>query len=302
MLDINLLGTGGMVPLPGRFLTSLLVRYQGVGVLVDCGEGTQVAIRAAGRGMRNIGVILLTHFHADHVAGLPGLLLTAGNSGRTEPLLIAGPKHVGKVVDCLRVIAAQLPYEVRYLEIPKDGGEFYSIGELRLSAHPVEHWIPCYAYRFDLPRQGRFLPEKAGALNIPVKLWKKLQSGEAVEANGRAVLPEEVLGPPRKGLRACYATDMRPSPSLSVFAENSDLFICEGMYGGDDQLDKAIEHRHCLFSEAAGMAKNAGVNELWLTHFSPALPNPGEFIGVARRIFPHTYIDKKDTILHFDNC
>ena len=122
MLEVNLLGTGGMVPLPGRFLTSLLVRYEGTAILIDCGEGTQVAIREQGLGFKQIAVICLTHFHADHVAGLPGLLLTIGNAGRADPLMIVGPAHVGEVVQCLCVIAPQLPYELRFAEIGKEGG------------------------------------------------------------------------------------------------------------------------------------------------------------------------------------
>ncbi|MCL2055695.1 MAG: ribonuclease Z [Oscillospiraceae bacterium] len=300
MIDVNLLGSGGMVPLPWRKLTSLLVRYEGTGVLLDCGEGTQVAIREAGRGFRSIGVILLTHFHADHTAGLPGLLLTIGNSGRTEPVIIAGPKNVGKVVDCLRVIAAHLPYEIRYIEIPDCGGDFLSIGDLRLSACPVEHWVTCFAYRFDLPRQGRFQPEKAQALGIPVRQWKVLQGGGEVEVQGKTIPPGEVLGPPRKGVSLCYATDLRPSSKLADFAKGADLFICEGMYGSDEYRDKAQEHRHCLFSEAARMAKGAGARELWLTHFSPALPNPRDFIQSAADIFPNVFVDKKETVLRFE--
>ena len=299
MLDVNLLGTGGMVPLPGRFLTSLMLRYQGNGILIDCGEGTQVAIRAAGLGFKHIGVICLTHFHADHVAGIPGLLLTIGNSGRTEPIYIIGPKYVGQIIDCLRIIAPKLPFEVKYVEIT-EAGEVFSFDELSISVHPVEHWIPCYAYKIDIARQRKFNADKAKALDIPVTLWSKLQKGETVEYDGKTAIPDQVMGEARRGLSLCYSTDLRPSATLPVFAKDTDLFVCEGMYGDPEDLEKALSHRHCLFSEAAEMAAKAGTKELWLTHFSPSMPKPEEYINVAAAIFPNVYIDKMSTILRFE--
>lgn len=298
MLDVTLLGTGGMVPLPERFLTSLLVRYNGSGILIDCGEGTQVAIRAAGLGFKQIDVILLTHFHADHIAGLPGLLLTIGNSGKTTPMTIVGPKRVDKVVDCLRVIAGQLPYEVQYLQIEQPG-MLFQLDSLTISVHPVEHWVACYAYRMDLSRQPKFDAEKARALNIPVQLWSLLQRGETVSADGVTYQPEQVTGEARQGLSLTYTTDLRPSTAVADFAAESDLFICEGMYGDPALLDKAIEHRHCLFTEAAAMAKRGQVTQLWLTHYSPSMPNPEEFLCHATDIFPATKLGVGSVTLRF---
>lgn len=300
MLEVNLLGTGGMVPLPDRFLTSLVVRYKGTTILIDCGEGTQIAIRAAGLSFKQIGVICLTHFHADHVAGLPGLLLTIGNSGRTEPIVIIGPQYVGQVVDCLRIIAPQLPFEIEYREI-QENREAFTMDSLTIYAHPVEHWIPCYAYKLEIKRQGKFDAKKARALEIPVMYWSVLQSGTSVQMDGHAIPPSAVMGKERKGIRLCYATDLRPSDSLAEFADHADLFICEGMYGDPEMLEKAIQHRHCLFGEAAAMAKQAQVKELWLTHFSPSMPNPGEYYAVAEDIFPNVWIDKKNAILRFED-
>ena len=299
MLEVNLLGTGGMVPLPGRFLTSLLVRYEGTAILIDCGEGTQVAIREQGLGFKQIAVICLTHFHADHVAGLPGLLLTIGNAGRADPLMIVGPAHVGEVVQCLCVIAPQLPYELRFAEIGKEGGELLTLEDLTLSAHPVEHWIPCYAYRLDLSRKPRFDAAKAKALEIPKRFLSLLQRGETVETEGRTFAPDAVMGEARRGLRMTYATDLRPADSLAEFARDSDLFICEGMYGDPEKMEKAVEHRHCMFSEAAEMAKKAAARELWLTHFSPAMPDPQTHLEEAARIFPRVFLDKHSDVLRF---
>lgn len=298
MLEVNLLGTGGMVPLPGRFLTSLMVRYRGTAILIDCGEGTQVAIRVAGLGFKQIGVICLTHFHADHIAGLPGLLLTIGNAGRTEPLTIIGPAHVRQVTQCLRVIAPQLPFELAFVEIAADGCVFRTQA-LEISVRMVEHQIPCYAYKLELERPGKFNAEQAKALGIPVRYWSVLQRGEAVELDGRTVSPAAVIGEARRGIRLCYATDLRPSPSLVAFIAGADLFICEGMYGDPEMREKAIEHRHCLFEEAAAMARDARVGELWLTHFSPSMPDPQQYYRYAADIFPNIRLDGRNTTLRF---
>lgn len=297
MLEINLFGCGGMLPLPNRFLTACAVRHNGKTVLIDCGEGTQIAARIAGIGFKQIAAICLTHFHADHVAGLPGLLLTIGNSGREEPLIIAGPRYVGQVVDCLRVIAPELPYPVEYVEV--EVGSPLELAGLRVAVHPVPHRIPCYAYRFDLERQGRFDVERATALGIPVQLWSQLQSGREVAHEGAVFRPEQVLGRPRKGLRVSYATDLRPVETLSDFVRGSDLFICEGMYGDPGDREKAAQKHHCMFDEAADMAKRAEAGELWLTHFSPALQEPEAYLRHATAIFPQTYLGPRSKRLVF---
>lgn len=298
MLDVTLLGTGGMIPLPQRYLTALAVEYSGQMVLVDCGEGTQVAIRSAGLGFKRIDTICLTHFHADHVAGLPGLLLTIGNSGRTEPLTIIGPEYVENLVKCLCVIAPQLPYPVNFLEVSPRFQ--YSVGDLYIEALPVEHMVPCYAYRFTLPRAPRFLPERARALGVPMALWSRLQNGEALSLGGKTVRPKQVMGPPRRGLSLCYATDMRPSKTLVKFARNADLFVCEGNYGDPADLGKARMRGHCTFQEAAEMARAAEVKELWLTHYSASMQNPETYLPFAQSIFPHSKINERRSTLSFD--
>ena len=291
MLDIALVGTGGMLPLPNRFLTSLLLRYNGNLFLVDCGEGTQVSLRMLGWGFKQISVICLTHFHADHVAGLPGLLLAIGNAERTEPLVIIGPPGVQQIVESLRIIAPVLPFFIQYYEIDEELNEFY-FDNLTISTQAVEHRVPCFAYRFTLERQGKFDAQRAQELEIPRNYWSKLQKGEQVTVNNKTFHPHDVLGEKRRGLKLCYATDLRPSDAVTQFAKNSDLFICEGIYADDDKLDKALLHRHCLFSEAAHMAKMAQVKELWLTHFSPSLLDPENHLAKASNIFPNTVIGK----------
>ena len=288
MLDICLLGTGGTLPLMNRWLTSLMVRYKGHAVLIDCGEGTQIAAQRAGVTLKPVDKILLTHLHADHISGLPGLLLTMGNQGRTEELSIVGPVGTERAVNALRSIAPNLPFDIRVSELETDEELMYFL-ECDIRAFRVNHGVPCYGYSFTLPRAGRFDAARARELEIPLPFWSRLQKGESIEHEGTVYTPEMVLGPPRRGLKLTYCTDSRPIPAISAAAAESDLFICEGMYGEDEMLPKALENRHMLFSEAARLAADAGgVRELWLTHYSPSLPNPKMFREVARAIFPNT--------------
>lgn len=302
MVDICLLGCGGMMPLPGRWLTALLYRYEGRMILIDCGEGTQVPLKLAGWGFKNIDAICFTHYHADHIAGLPGLLLTIGNSGRNEPLTLYGPPGLKEVVACLTVISPQLPYSVMLGELPGDSLARFMIGQVEVSSLPVEHWVPCLSYRLDIVRSGRFDPERAKAAAIPQKLWKRLQAGETVEEGDKTYTPEMVLGPPRKGIRVGYSTDNKSSDALPDFFTGSDLLICEGMYGDSALRDKASEKGHMVFAQAAQAARDSGSKELWLTHFSPALSEPGEYLGEATNIFANTRIgaDLMKKTLHFD--
>ncbi len=289
MLDICLLGTGGTQPLNNRWLTSLMVRYKGHSVLVDCGEGTQIAAQDAGMSLKPVDKILITHLHADHISGLPGLLLTMGNMGRTEPVSIIGPVGTERAVNGLRIIATSLPFEVQVSELGYDDELMYFM-ECDIRAFAVQHGMPCYGYSFTLPRGGKFDVARAKEQNIPLEYWKRLQNGETVEHEGKTFTPDMVLGPPRRGLKLTYCTDSRPVPAIATAAADSDLFICEGMYGEDENLPKAKENKHMLFSEAATLAVQAGgVKELWLTHYSPSLPNPKAFRDVARAIFPNTH-------------
>ena len=289
MLDICLLGTGGTQPLVNRWLTSLMVRYKGHALLIDCGEGTQIAAQKAGLSLKPVDKILITHLHADHISGLPGLLLTMGNMGRTEPLSIIGPVGTERVVYALRSIAPTLPFEVQVSELDTEEQVMYFM-ECDITAFAVSHGIPCYGYSFTLPRVGKFDARRAKEQNIPLEFWSRLQKGEIITHEGNTYTPDMVLGPARKGLKLTYCTDSRPTESIRTAAHDADLFICEGMYGEDEMLPKAKENKHMLFSEAAQLAASAGgVKELWLTHYSPSLPNPKAFRDVARAIFSNTH-------------
>lgn len=291
MLDVCLLGTGGMMPLPYRWLTSLMLRYNGKSILIDCGEGTQVAMKEKGWSPKPIDIICFTHYHADHISGLPGMLLTMGNAERTEPLLLIGPKGLTRVVSALRVIAPELPFEIECREIEENQQTFEFDGFF-IDAFRVQHNVTCYGYSVRVPRSGKFSVEKAKENNIPMPYWSRLQKGESITENDKVFTPDMVLGDARKGLKVTYCTDTRPVPSIAENAAEADLFICEGMYGEEDKLNKAKEHKHMMFTEAATLAKEAKVKELWLTHYSPALTRPDEFIPMVREIFPNTYPGK----------
>lgn len=303
MIDICLLGCGGMLPLEDRNLTAMLFRHNGKMILTDCGEGTQVQIRKAGWGFKAIDLLCFTHWHADHVAGLPGFLLTLGNHGRTEPLTVLGPPGIEAVFQGLTVIVPVLPYEVLLMEVPTDRQFSYTVGDITVRTFPLEHWVPCLGYRFDLPRAGKFDHERALAAGVPMPLWGILQKGEPAEHAGVCYTPEMVMGESRRGISVSYCVDTRPVVGLSEFVKDSDLLICEGMYGDDDHLNKAIEKKHMLFSEAALLAQDAGARELWLTHFSPALEKPEEFLETATNIFENTAIgtDMKFKSLKFED-
>ena len=285
MLDICLLGTGGMMPLPYRWLTSMMARYNGTGILIDCGEGTQIALKEKGWSPKPIDIICFTHYHADHISGLPGMLLTMGNAERTEPLLLIGPKGLTKVVNSLRVIAPELPFAINCLELT-EAEQIIAFDGFRIEAYKVNHNVLCYGYNIIVERIGRFDVNRALQLNIPKNYWNRLQKGEIIETEDGTFTPEMVLGEPRKGLKVTYCTDTRPTESIVRAAAGADLFICEGMYGEPEKQQKAKEYKHMTFYEAAELAKKAAVKELWLTHYSPSLTRPEEYMRDVRKIFP----------------
>ena len=291
MLDVCLLGCGGMMPLPYRWLTSLMTRFNGSSLLIDCGEGTQIAIKEKGWSFKPIDVICFTHYHGDHISGLPGLLLTMWNADRREPLTLIGPKGLVKVVNSLRIIAPELPFEIQCIEI--EGAEqTFELDGYRLKAFRVNHNVLCYGYSLEIDRAGKFDVNRAEANGIPKQYWKVLQKGECVELNGNLYTPDMVLGAPRKGIKLTYTTDTRPTDSIRNNAEGSDLFICEGMYGEKEKAAKAVEYKHMTFTEAAVLAKEANVRQMWLTHYSPSLTKPEEYMDDVRAIFPNAKAGK----------
>jgi ribonuclease Z len=304
LVDVALLGCGGGMPIPERYLSSLLINYNGRKIIIDCGEGTQVSMKILGWGFKSIDVICITHGHADHIVGLPGLLLTIGNSGRTKPITIIGPDGITDIVKGLMVVAPYLPYELNILENPEAPVEILSsinctnslveeFHDLVISTMELEHSAKCLGYSFYFRRKPKFDLDSAVANDIPKIFWSKLQKNEIVINQDKTYLPSMVLGKERRGIKLSFVTDTRPIPKIAPFIKGSDLLICEGTYGNDNDIEKAIKNKHMTFREAAQLALNGGVQELLLTHFSPSMHIPCEFKDNAMDVF-------KNTIIGFD--
>lgn len=299
MVDLALLGCGGGMPIPERYLSSLLINYMGRKILIDCGEGTQVSMKLLGWGFKSIDVILITHGHGDHIVGLPGLLLTMGNSGKTNPITIIGPEGISDIVNGLRAAAPYLPYQVNIIENPenkinvkviKEGMEPASTGDLSISAITLNHSSSCLGYSLYFRRKPKFDVKKAESFQIPRIFWNRLQKNEVIKYKGKTLLPDMVLGEERKGIKLSFITDTRPAINIPPFINESDLFICEGTYGDDGDREKAIKYKHMTFSEAAELAREGQVKELLLTHFSPSLQEPSDYKNNAEKIFKNTII------------
>ena len=229
--------------------------------------------------------------------------LTMGNAERTEPLTMIGPKGLERVVNALRVIAPELPFEIKFIELT-ELEETIELKGYTIHAFRVNHNVTCYGYTLEIPRAGRFSVEHALEQQIPQKYWSRLQKGEIIEEEDKTYLPEMVLGPPRKGIKLTYCTDTRPTESIAKNAKDSDLFICEGMYAEKEKLAKAKQYKHMTFYEAAHLAKDAGVKEMWLTHFSPSLVRGEDYMDAVRKIYPNAYLGKdgKSVTLDFEEA
>ena len=302
MLDVFLLGTAGTVPLPNRWLTSCLLRYQGRSILIDCGEGTQIALNSQKLSFKQIDTILLTHYHTDHTAGLPGLLLSMAKAERVDPIMIIGPKGLEEILKGVQLIARYIPFPIHYLEL-SDKEQPIINDNLTITAFEVSHRTTTYGYRFDIKRNRKFLREKAEELNIPVEYWSTLQKGEAITLDNKEILPDEVLGEERDGIRFVYVTDTRPTDSIVENAHEADLLIAEGMYGDTEKQENAIEHKHMTMQEACMIAKEANVKELWLTHYSSSMINPKDYEDACKEIFENVVISKdgEHTTLKFED-
>lgn len=304
LLNISLLGSGGGMPMPNRFLSSLVINYKGRKILVDCGEGSQVAMREIKSGFKFIDIVCITHSHGDHIFGLPGLLSTIGNSDRSEPITIIGPEGIEDIINGFRVAIPYLPYDINIIENPKkDLGvnisskniEIREVGDspkvnILIKTLELEHSAPCLGYSFYISRKPKFYPEKAILNEVPKELWSRLQNGESITYKNKKYNPSMVLGKKRKGIKLSYITDTRPIETIPDFIDRSNLFICEGTYGDNEDLPKAIENKHMTFTEAAKLAYKGNVEELLLTHFSTAMDEPELYKANAIDIFQNTVI------------
>jgi len=293
MLDITLLGTAALMPIPDRALTAATLSCGGRTILFDCGEGTQSAARRAGVSLMKADVIALTHYHGDHIFGLPGLMQTQEVFGRTQPLTIVGPGGISAALRPIMELVGHTGYPVRLMELPPEGVRMCDIARgwpeaARLAPFPTEHRVPSQGYCFTLARAGKFMPERAKALGVPVNQWGLLQKGQRVQAGEITVCPEDVLGKPRKGLKVVFTGDTALCDSLVTAAAGADLMICEATYGENDQAQLAREYGHMVFAQAAEAAKRAGARRLWLAHYSQVVEDPRVYLPNATAIFENT--------------
>lgn len=308
MIDVTLIGTAALAPIPERALTSALLTCEGHSVLFDCGEGTQSAARKAGVSLMKTDIIALTHYHGDHIFGIPGLMQTMFSAGRTETLYFAGPEGLADVIATFMKLAGALSYDVGLIEIPADGLRLCELVEgwpkaAMLTSFPTKHRCRSQGYSFTLSRAGKFSTERAEALGVPLKQWRTLQNGISVEVNGKMILPEQVLGEPRKGLKVVFTGDTAMCDSLIEGAKGADLMICEATYGENEQAELAVERGHMNFAQAAMTAKRAGVKELWLSHYSQIITRPSAYLPNAEKIFPASKCgyDGLSKTLNFDS-
>lgn len=291
MIQVTLLGTAATMPLPGRALSAAAAFCQGRGILFDCGEGTQAAARAARVSLLKLDILALSHYHGDHIFGLPGLLQTMACLNRTEPVYICGPAGLDRALDPILRLSGPLPFRVRPLRLPEAGlrlGRALPGWPERAELRPVStvHRTPSQGYRLSLSRAGKFDPRRAAALGLPVSLWGRLQRGELLRYEGREICPEQVLGPPRRGLSLVFTGDTAPCPAVEEAARGADLLIHDATYALDEQEPLAAEYGHSTFTQAAALASRSGARRLWLTHFSQTIRRPEEHLDLARARFP----------------
>ncbi len=292
--EVFILGTGGMMPLPHRALTSVLARRAGELFLFDCGEGTQVSLKKLNLRWKKITAILVSHTHADHVTGLPGMLMLTSQVDRSEPLYIIGPPKIKEYVEASRsILDMYINYEIIVKEVTKKGVVFEGDG-YHINAFALKHSKLCLGYSIEEDlRPGVFYPQKAISKKIPRgPLWSRLQAGETVRLeNGQTVTPQEVMGPKRPGTKISFVTDTLPIPGIAQHVAYSDLLICEGMFS-QELSASALEKKHLTAEQAAIIAKQAKVKRLGLIHYSPRYTERDLKILLkeAQKIFPESFL------------
>ncbi len=291
MLEVTLLGTAATLPRPDRALASAALICNGRALLLDCGEVTQLALHRCRVNPMRIDLICLTHYHGDHVFGLPGLLQTLGTLGRTEPLYITGPEGLEETMRPILTLAEEQPYPIRLLPLPEEGLALSALhakwpAQARLSAFPTLHRVVSQGYRFHLGRSGRFDAAKALALAVPRAAWRQLQNGVALDLDGRTILPEDVCTAPRRGLTVVFTGDTAPCDALTAAAHDADLLLMDATYAEDAQRDKAALYGHSTFAQAARTAADAQARALWLMHYSGSIETPEAFVHLAQAHFP----------------
>lgn len=291
MLRIIFLGTGGSLPTRNRNPSAVLVNRKGELILFDCGEGTQQQMMRAKTGMMSLSSIFISHFHADHFLGIPGLIQTMSFMGRKEPLTIYGPENTKEFTELFKALGYfNLKYEIRGVQLKP--GEIVDKGEYVIQALETDHSIPSFGYALiEKPRPGRFNREKAIELGIsPGPLFSKLQRGNSIEIDGKIIRPEDVMGISRSGRTIVYSGDTRPCESVLEASRGADLLIHDGSFA-DEMADWAEESKHSTAGEVAALAKEAGVRKLILTHISSRYTDDSEpVLSDSKKIFENVII------------
>jgi ribonuclease Z len=295
-LDLVFLGTSGSAPTAQRGLSATILRRGGDRLLFDCGEGTQRQLLRSQVGLVDLHEIFVTHYHADHYLGLPGLLKTYALRGREAPITIFGPPGLGQLFTALRRIFGRLTYQYTLVELR--GGDVLERDEYDLAVFDVPHTGASIGYVLaEAPRPGRFDVQTADALGVPAGRERGvLQGGDPVTlGDGRVVRPNDVLGPPRAGRRIVLTGDTAPAQAVRDAAQGADVLVHEATFC-EDEADRARETLHSTAADAAAVAREAGVKLLALTHLSTRYPR-GAIAEEARAIFPDTVVPKDfDTV------
>lgn len=295
-MEAFILGCGGMMPLPYRHCTSVLLRRDGDLFLFDGGEGTQVSLKRLNLKWKKINAIFVSHTHADHVTGLPGILMLSSQVERTEPLYIYGPPKIKEYIETSRRVLdmyINYPIEVHEITAPcvvYGGDGFY------VRAFPLEHTKTCVGYTLEeLDRPGEFNPDAAVAMKVPRgPLWGKLQKGETVvNEEGNEVRPSDVMGGSRSGRKFSFVTDTMYIPSIAKEVKGSDLLICEGMFA-DDCADQAKQKKHMTARQAGIIARDADVKRMALIHYSPRYTDREleTLLVQAREVYPNAELSR----------
>ncbi|MFA6846509.1 MAG: ribonuclease Z [Sphaerochaetaceae bacterium] len=293
--EVFALGTSGMMPLPNRYLTSALIRREGDLFLFDCGEGTQVSLKMLNLHWKKINSIFISHMHADHVTGLPGILMLSSQVDRTEPLYIYGPSKLAEFIDASRrILDMYINYEI--IVTPVSEGIIVDNPDYTVTAFLLDHTKPCFGYVFEEKmRPGEFHPVKAKSLDVPMgPMWGQLQQGREVTlSDGRVIKPEMVIGEKRMGRKFSYVTDTLYIPKIVQYVENSDLLLCEGMFTGDLE-ETAAEKKHMTALQAGMIARDAKVKKMGLLHYSPRYSDKElkYLIADARTVYPEAILTR----------
>ncbi|MBN2351760.1 MAG: ribonuclease Z [Spirochaetales bacterium] len=303
--EVFILGTGGMMPLPQRFLTSVMCRRNGENLLFDCGEGTQISLKRLNLKWKKISALFVSHTHADHVTGIPGILMLSSQVEREKPLYIYGPPKIREYVEAnLATLDSYINYEIVIKEIREEGIVYRGEG-FTVRCFFLRHSKPCVGYVIDEEeRPGEFFPEKALAAGVPRgPLWSRLQAGEPVSnERGESVKPEEVVGPKRRGAKFAFVTDTQSFDGIARQVKDSDLFICEGMFT-EEFAESALSKKHLTARQAAAIAESAGAKSLGLIHYSPRFTTRelDKLLAEAREVFPGAFLTKDRQVIEVKN-